>query len=425
MGRTRALGIIAASGIAAVSAFLIQFLVGRVRSPEFTAEFLVFWSLLFGVFGVIAGMQNETTRAVGAARLHGPDDIDGIGHGAPAMLAALVLGGTAGVLVLATSPLWADRLLDHNATTAVAIVAIGVLLYACHATLSGALAGHEQWGLFAGLMAVESLSRLAFALAAFLLLTDLVSLEIAIMLPCLVWAVLALVSRRARTAAGARTDVPMPRLLRQHLYAIVSSSSSAALITGFPVLMRLTRGDTDAAVFAGLTFAISLTRSPIMIPLQAFQGVAITAFLRAGGHSLRALAKPMLALVGVGAVGAVAAALVGPWFFDALFHGKYAVGPGAFAALMIAAATMAMLTLTGTATIAVSAHRGYSIGWIVASVCALGLLLLPLPLTTRSVIALILGPLLGATVHLAAIAAATRSASVRTDDEAPDHSATA
>lgn len=403
--RSRALGIVAASGIAAVSAFLIQILVGRFRSPEFTAEFLVYWSLLFGIFGVISGMQNETTRAVGAARLSGRS-------GAPALAAAGLLGGGTAVLVLVSSPLWARQVLHEGIAAAVCIVAVSVALYACHATLSGALAGYGRWGFFAGLMGAESLVRLLLALVAFTLLTGLTSLELAVALPVLVWAVLVALSPAVREAAAARTDVPLGTLLRHHAFAIISSASSAALITGFPVLMQFTRSTTDAAVFAGTTFAISLTRSPIMIPLQAFQGVAITAFLKAGGRSLRALLRPMLLLGVLGVLAAVAAALLGPWVFDVLFHGKYEVAPAIFAGLMLAAVAMAMLTLTGTAAIAVSAHRGYSAGWVAASVVALGLLLIPLDLPTRSVLALIGGPLIGLCVHIAAISAASPRQSV-------------
>lgn len=397
--RGRAVSILLASATAAISAFVIQWLVARFSSPELTSEFLVYWSLLFGVFGVVAGMQNETTRAVGSARRTGQAR-------ARALSAAFVVGGTTGVLVLVTSPAWAEHLVPSTSPTVVLVIAVAVVLYACHVTLSGALSGRESWNPFSGLMAAEAIARLGLVCLALIVAENLLALETGVALGAGIWLAFIALSPASLRAAGSRTDVGLGRLLRNHLYAIASSASSALLITGFPVLMALTSDDVDPAVLASTIFAISLTRSPIMIPLQAFQGVAITAFLRSRRRLLAALVRPMSALAALGIVGAIAAALLGPWVMNVLFSGKYEVTAGTFAGLMIAAATLAMLTLTGTATLALSAHVGYTGGWIVASLTATGLMFLPLPLTVRVVLALVAGPLAGLAVHLGVIARA-------------------
>jgi hypothetical protein len=62
-----------------------------------------------------------------------------------------------------------------------------------------------------------------------------------------------------------------------------------------------------------------------------------------------------------------------------------------------------MLTLTGAAVVAAALHRAYALGWVGATVASTALLLLPLPLETRTVIALLCGPLVGIAVHLAAL----------------------
>ncbi len=63
-----------------------------------------------------------------------------------------------------------------------------------------------------------------------------------------------------------------------------------------------------------------------------------------------------------------------------------------------------MLTLTGAATVAAALHRAYALGWIIATVAAVALLLLPLGLEARTIIALLCGPLVGIAVHLGALA---------------------
>ena len=65
---------------------------------------------------------------------------------------------------------------------------------------------------------------------------------------------------------------------------------------------------------------------------------------------------------------------------------------------------IALLTLTGAATVAAALHRAYSICWVGATAAATLLLCLPLSLETRTVVALLCGPLVGITVHLAALA---------------------
>ena len=59
---------------------------------------------------------------------------------------------------------------------------------------------------------------------------------------------------------------------------------------------------------------------------------------------------------------------------------------------------------SAAAAVAAALHRAYALGWVCATVASTLLLLLPLPLQTRTVVALLCGPLVGIGVHLAALA---------------------
>jgi hypothetical protein len=48
-------------------------------------------------------------------------------------------------------------------------------------------------------------------------------------------------------------------------------------------------------------------------------------------------------------------------------------------------------------------HRAYSLGWVGATVASTLLLLLPLELQTRTIVALLCGPMVGIAAHLAAL----------------------
>lgn len=368
-----------------------------------TAEFLVYWALLFAIFGVVGGIRNETTRAVGAARTQQASSTR-------AITAALIIGGVAALLVMISAPLWSESLVPSTAPAIVPVIGISAVLYACHMTLMGALAGMESWTRFSSLMIIESLVRLVLVGAVLLAAGGLMALELAVAASTLTWLCLLVFSSAFRRALTARTDVGLGQLFRNNLYVIASSVASSVLIVGFPVLMQLTSRGADAAVLASTIFAISLTRSPIMIPLQAFQGFAIVAFLRSEKKPLNALLPPLGILALAGGVAAIAAGLLGPWLMDVLFAGRYEVSSATFAGLMVAAATLAMLTLTGTAALARSAHIGYTSGWIVSALVAFGLLFLPLPLPDRTVIALIVGPVVGLTVHLLSVVVTSRAA---------------
>ncbi|MGA9376866.1 MAG: hypothetical protein WBV64_17915, partial [Mycobacterium sp.] len=66
----------------------------------------------------------------------------------------------------------------------------------------------------------------------------------------------------------------------------------------------------------------------------------------------------------------------------------------------------ALLTLTGAAAVAAALHRAYAAGWVGATLAAVALLLLPLDLETKTVVALLCGPMVGIAVHLWALVTA-------------------
>ena len=156
---------------------------------------------------------------------------------------------------------------------------------------------------------------------------------------------------------------------------------------GFPVLLKLTSNQLGAQ--GGVVIlAVTLTRAPLLVPLTAMQGNLIAHFVdersrpasgadRAGGASSAASARS----------GCWRPALVGPWLLRVAFGPQYHAGSALLAWLTAAAVAIAMLTLTGAAAVAAALHRAYSLGWVGATVASGLLLLLPLPLQTRTVVA--------------------------------------
>ena len=99
---------------------------------------------------------------------------------------------------------------------------------------------------------------------------------------------------------------------------------------------------------------------------------------------------------------------MGPWLLHVAFGPEYQTSGTLLAWLTAGAVSIAILTLSGAATVAAALHRAYSLGWVAATVAAALLLTLPLNLETRTVVALLCGPLVGIVVHLAALARVDR-----------------
>jgi len=144
------------------------------------------------------------------------------------------------------------------------------------------------------------------------------------------------------------------------------------------------------------------------MPLNAYQGVAITHFLREQDRGMALLLRPAAVIVGVGALGAAGAYVVGPFIMVAFFGSAYQVSGILLAGLTLAAACMALLTLTGSAVLATGRHRAYAVGWFLGGVASVALLMLDLPLASRSVLSLSIGPLLGIGIHLSALSWVSR-----------------
>lgn len=426
--RYQSLALLGSSLLAAVSTLLVTMIAQRALNGSELTEFLLFWAALFTVTGIITGIQPEITRAVGTARTRavadralanraasgGAASTEGSApQGARVVTVTAALGAIAGALVLVSSPLWAGQQIPHSAAVGVTAMAVGVFLYALQATMSGVTAGEDRWYLFAAVGGLESAGRLILMLAAALMIPSLAGLEVATVVPMGLWLILAFVTVSGRRLWVARADVPARRLITNILWSFLSSAAAAVLMMGFPNVLKASgAAESEPVVLGTLILAISITRSPIMIPLQAFQGVAVSAFLKQRHRPVAAFIKPAAAVVAVGAVGALAAYLVGPLLFRLIYppaagaESAYEAAASGITlgALVFASALLALMTLSGNMALAVNQHRIYLAGWVVAAAVTLSLaFLVPASLVPRAIVALAVGPVCGFVVHMVGV----------------------
>jgi O-antigen/teichoic acid export membrane protein len=388
-----------ATVLSALCGYAVLYLAARDLEPAGFSVFGVFWGAFGLVTGAAFGLLQEATREVRSARytevVSGPRT-----H--PMRVAAMV-GVAAATMIALSSRLWSGHVFVEERWLSVALLSVGLAGFCLHATLLGMLAGVSRWTQYGSLMVTDAVLRVVVAAVTVAAGWGLVGYLWATVAGSVAWLMLLIASPATRAAGRLLTPGGTMTFLRGASHSIAAAGAGAILVMGFPVLLKATSGDLGAA--GGVVIlAVTLTRAPLLVPLTAMQGNLIAHFVDQHTERLRALVAPAIVVTGIGLLGVVLAGVFGPWLLREAFGAEYRADGALLAWLTAAAVAIALLTLTGAAAVAAALHRAYSVGWVSATVASALLLLLPLALETRTVIALLCGPLAGIAVHLAALA---------------------
>ena len=385
----------AATAVSALCGYAVLYLAARDLEPAGFSVFSVFWGAFGLASGAAFGLLQESTREVRSARGEP-------GRSRPMRIGAGVGMGAAALIAL-TSPLWSAHVFVEDRALSIALLSLGLAGFCVHTTLLGMLAGRNQWSGYGALMVTDAVLRVTVAAASFAIGWGLGGYLWATVAGAVSWVLMLALSPAARAAARVHTPADTVTFLRGVGHSTTAAGASAVLVMGFPVLLQATSGDLGAT--GGVVIlAVTLTRAPLLVPLTAMQGNLIAYFVDQRAHRVRALAAPAALVAGLGALGVLVAGLVGPWFLRTAFGPQYQADGALLAWLTAAAVAIALLTLTGAATVAAALHRAYAAGWLSATLASAVLLLMPLTLEVRTVVALMCGPLFGMAVHLVALA---------------------
>lgn len=418
-----------ATVVAAVGSFAVLLISAKALPNAVNLQFVAYWGLFFALTGVLGGLMQETTRAVGAAETAGTSrgSSPAAAEKTVAARPLFVSFGVAAitfVVMAASGPLWAPLVVKEHTGLAILLMAAGLALYSMQATTSGLLSGRELWGPYAALIMIDILVRVVLAVVAWYLRWDIVAWLIITILGTVSWLLLATFSPATRHALTARADVPVRRFIPLMLTAMGASGASAVLVTGFPTIVKIagekvteasgivadlsssqhSGAFTAAVTITGIAYAVTLTRAPLLMPLEKFQNAIIVHFVQHRSEGvLAALAKPLGALVAFGAFGSALAWLIGPWIMTVILDESYYVTGPVLAALTLGATLTAVLMVTGSVTLAVEQHRMYLLGWLAATVIACGVLFVPVHLSIRTAGAIALGSAVGIVIHILAL----------------------
>ncbi|PRQ12185.1 hypothetical protein C1Y63_02425 [Corynebacterium sp. 13CS0277] len=375
-----------ATAIAGIAGFVVIIVAAWALTPAETAEFSAYWGLFFTGTGVLTGFMQETTRSLAGTPTPG---------GARPLKVATWVGVAIAAAICVTSPAWIGSIVSTHHIPGVLLLAVGLASYSIQAAIAGILSARKLWSRYALLVACDSGVRMIAAIAAWLAGYHLLAFMIITVMGAASWLLLL----RPRGTIGNAVADCSPRVFARRAWtAMGAAGATAVLIVGFPTIVKLT--NPTAAGAAAVIYAVTLTRAPLLVPLQQFQSALIVRFVEHRDRLGRALTTPLLIVWAVGVVGAAAAWVVGPWLMTTILRSEAYHMPGwALGAYTIGAACTATMMVVGTATIATERHAYYLSGWIVATALAIAAQLLPWSLQVTTVLALTAGPLVGTTIQ--------------------------
>jgi O-antigen/teichoic acid export membrane protein len=402
-----ALQILIATAIGGGSGYILTIFAGASLGAVRYGVYAVFWSALYLVVSAISGIQPEVSRATRPVE-HNSD-------GRPLVRNfAIVTAACIGLATLLSSPLWIGTVFHTTGFGLVVPLAVGLASYAIVAALSGVLFGLQVWRAIAALIAIDGVLRLVITGSLLLVTHDLNILAWGLVAPFFIAPIAVWFVVRKRVVGHFTVDVTGYRQLIWNVArTVVGAAAIGTLISGFPLLLGATSSTDPRSQVAALIFAINLTRAPIVIVVLSLQSFLVVFFRSRREHYWRYLGAILGAIAVVTALVTIVVAWLGPWVLETFFGHGYVLGSVVLGALVGSAGAVAFLCATGPAVLALGRHALYTTGWVVAALVTLGILLLPLPVTERTILALWIGPLSGLLVHVAVLVRKPRPALCR------------
>lgn len=390
----------AAAIASGISTYVVLMIVARHLSLAQNATFLVFWSAMSLGFGIFTSIQSDATRAA-AVWASGPGESGERPQGHPRLVTIIGAAGAASMLVVAlSSRLWADGLFLYAATALALVMAVGQLGSSTSAAYNAVLVGHGRHSIFAVVILLDGLLRLACVGVVVASGGSLVAVALAAMLPSFTWLIPWAVRRETREELRrTRSDRDVRGTLAAWGQTVLASICNSALIIGFPVLARVTSSEREFAAAAPILLAVVLVRGPLLLPLGAMQTVIIGHVASSPSGRIELPRVWVVRAVAVSVALVALAVVVGPPMLR-LVNADYVVSGPAFGGIALGSILLAAFTLASTVVLGRGRHSQNLLGWGVALAAVFAVLVTPVPFEQRIVASIVVGPVAGMAVHL-------------------------
>jgi O-antigen/teichoic acid export membrane protein len=385
-------------GVTGLVTYAYFSLASYALSPSAYGGITLLWSAVFITVSVLyRPVEQLLSRTIADRDARGER---GTHHLRVAATIQLALGlAFAGAALALRRPLEEDLL--GGSSTLYWVLLVAVLAYAASYFARGFLAGHHRFGLYGGLVLMESVSRCLFALSAILGIAagqGVVALGIAaapiVSLAVVPWAL----GRRLRPADGGAADdetdatvalesaeAAEPRAeggRRETEFTLAHGGGFAAAVlvvmlaeqtflNAGPLLVKATEGASGAAL-AGFAFNVLLIARA---PLQLFQAVQTSILphltrLRAGGEADPFHRSVNVTLAAIAAFAGVVAAVMlaaGPALMDIFFGGEFEYPRGGLVLVALAMGLYLAAATLNQAVLARGQARLAALCWALAA----------------------------------------------------------
>jgi O-antigen/teichoic acid export membrane protein len=342
------------------------------------------WSVMFVVISIIyRPIEQLLSRTIAERRAQGHEEHP---YRVPVTIQASFALLFAIVALALKDPIEND--VFDGSSTLYWVLVVGTLAYAASYFARGWLAGHERFGLYGGLVFLESTSRFLFALAAAVGITSgqgAVAMGIAaapfVSLVVVPWAF----SRRGK-AEPAPSAKPKTESELSMSHGIGFATSVLLIMLAEQTLLNAAVITTDItatdAALAGFVFNVLLIARA---PLQLFQSIQTSLLPHLTGLEAKegaadfgkAIRITILAIAAFAAIVALVLLAIGPWAMDVLFGGNYSYGR---VGLAVVALGMGMHLIAGTLNQAALARQQAKLAagaWLISAALFVGFVLAP------------------------------------------------
>ena len=334
------------------------------------------WSLMFIIVSVIyRPVEQLLSRSIAERRA--------LGHAEHPLRTPMLIQGAFALAFLAVALPLHDYLVDDvfdGSETLYWVLVVGVLAYAVSYFARGWLAGNQRFGLYGGLVLLESCSRFLFPLAVAVGIAegqDVVALGILaapfVSLMVVPWAL----RRRTGAGAGERTSLRAGGTFALAVLAVMVAEQT--LLNAAVLIVDAT---SDNPALAGFVFNVLLIARA---PLQLFQAVQTSLLPHLAGlratedhdQFARAIRVTLLAIAAFAGAVALGLLAIGPWAMDLLFGGDFDYGRGGLALVALGMGCHLAAGTLNQAALARGRERLAAASWLVAAAAFVIWLLVP------------------------------------------------
>lgn len=338
----------------------------RRLAPADYSSLVVLMAVLFGLGnGIMQPLEQELARAVSARRARG------IGAG-PVIRRAIVLGVTfaTGVCVLVVVGQFFVKRDSINGWLLVALV-VGLMGFCAGHLARGVLSSHHRFGSYAAFFAADGISRLA--LAAVFGAVGVAAVGVYGMLFALtpfIGVAVALVRKHGLIDDG--PVAPWGELTKALGWLLLGTVSLSVLLQASTIAVDWLATPDQSEAAGVFNNGLQTAR----IPLFLFQAVLAAllpklsrlATTRDYDVFLVSLRRLVFAILALGAVATLAAAVLGPFFIEIVFHAQYGLTSRDLA-LLAGSFVLVMATIcVDQALVALTSHARMAVGWFLSLV---------------------------------------------------------